>query len=42
MTASIGVATFPADVADARELFGAADQAMYVAKNGGRDRVAQA
>jgi diguanylate cyclase (GGDEF)-like protein len=42
VTASIGVATYPADVFDARELFHAADQAMYRAKHEGRDRVCQA
>lgn len=42
VTASVGVATYPADVFDARELFQAADQAMYRAKHAGRDRVCQA
>ncbi len=41
-TASLGVATYPGDVFDARELFNAADQALYRAKHLGRDRVCQA
>ena len=41
VTASLGVASFPGDVFDARELFQAADQAMYRAKHAGRDRVCQ-
>ena len=42
MTASIGVATFPADGATAAEVLLAADRACFVAKRGGRDRVATA
>jgi len=34
--ASIGVATFPADGADAEALLMHADRAMYAAKHGGR------
>ncbi|GAA0483538.1 hypothetical protein GCM10008986_05800 [Salinibacillus aidingensis] len=41
VTASIGVATFPNDCDDPRELIRHADRAMYVgAKNNGRNRVA--
>jgi diguanylate cyclase (GGDEF)-like protein len=36
---SIGVAAFPDDASDATQLFEAADQAMYRAKQGGRNRV---
>lgn len=39
-TVSIGVAHFPDDVTDATQLFNAADQAMYRAKKGGKNRVA--
>jgi diguanylate cyclase (GGDEF)-like protein/excisionase family DNA binding protein len=42
VTASIGVATFPADGASAAEVLLAADRACFVAKRGGRDRVATA
>ncbi len=42
VTASVGVATFPADGANPSELLLAADRACYVAKRGGRDRVATA
>ena len=42
VTASIGVATFPADGATAAEVLLAADRACFVAKRGGRDRVATA
>jgi diguanylate cyclase (GGDEF)-like protein len=42
VTASVGVATFPADGATASEVLLAADRASYVAKRGGRDRVATA
>ena len=42
MTASIGVATFPVDGATADEVLLAADRACFVAKRGGRDRVATA
>jgi diguanylate cyclase (GGDEF)-like protein len=37
---SCGVATIPGDAADAESLFQAADQAMYRAKRGGKNRVA--
>ena len=36
---SCGVATVPGDAADADGLFHAADQAMYRAKRGGKNRV---
>ena len=39
LAASIGVATFPADGADAEALLMHADRAMYVAKHGGRTHV---
>ncbi|HET7676506.1 MAG TPA: GAF domain-containing protein [Candidatus Limnocylindrales bacterium] len=39
---SIGVASFPTDGDDAEALALAADRALYVAKRGGRDRVATA
>lgn len=42
VTASIGVATFPADGRSAAELLLAADRACFVAKRAGRDRVATA
>jgi diguanylate cyclase (GGDEF)-like protein/excisionase family DNA binding protein len=42
VTASIGVATFPADGATAADVLLAADRACFVAKRGGRDRVATA
>jgi diguanylate cyclase (GGDEF)-like protein/excisionase family DNA binding protein len=42
VSASIGVATFPQDGASATEILLAADRACYVAKRGGRDRVATA
>ncbi|MFC4776512.1 diguanylate cyclase [Paenibacillus sp. GCM10023252] len=38
ITVSIGVASFPSDTADLKELFSYADQALYQAKNGGRNR----
>jgi diguanylate cyclase (GGDEF)-like protein/PAS domain S-box-containing protein len=37
VTASIGIATFPADGSDAEALLGAADAAMYRAKQSGRN-----
>lgn len=40
VTCSIGVASFPADGQDPRSLMVAADRACYLAKHGGRDRVA--
>ena len=40
VTASIGVATFPAHAADADELVSKADEALYRAKQEGKDRVA--
>jgi diguanylate cyclase (GGDEF)-like protein len=42
VSASIGVATFPVDGATASEVLLAADRACYVAKRGGRDRIATA
>jgi diguanylate cyclase (GGDEF)-like protein len=39
ITASCGVAVLPDDAGDAVTLFRAADRALYVAKNDGRDRV---
>ena len=42
VTASIGVATFPVDGQSAAEVLLAADRACYVAKRGGRDRIATA
>jgi diguanylate cyclase (GGDEF)-like protein len=42
ITASFGVAAFPADAADASTLVRAADRALYRAKADGRDRVAAA
>ena len=42
VSASIGVATFPQDGASATEVLLAADRACFVAKRGGRDRVATA
>ncbi len=40
ITASVGVATFPQDGATATAVLLAADRACYVAKGGGRDRIA--
>lgn len=39
VTVSIGIATFPAEAADAAELIERADAAMYQAKTAGRNRV---
>ena len=39
ITASVGVASFPYDAADANELLEVADAAMYHSKRNGRDRV---
>jgi diguanylate cyclase (GGDEF)-like protein len=42
ITASIGVATFPEDGATGADILLAADRACFVAKRGGRDRIADA
>lgn len=42
VTASVGVATFPADGQTAKDVLLAADRACFVAKHNGRDRVATA
>ena len=42
VTASVGVATFPQDGRTPTEVLLAADRACYVAKRGGRDRIATA
>lgn len=42
ITISVGAATVSAEIKDAKTLLGAADKAMYAAKAGGRNRVAQA
>lgn len=42
LTVSVGVATFPSDVAEPAALLVRADQALYEAKNGGRNRVVAA
>ena len=39
LTASLGVATYPADAAAAEELIGRADQALYLAKASGKNRI---
>lgn len=39
VTASLGVATFPDDAQNDESLLGSADQALYAAKHGGRNRV---
>ncbi len=39
LTVSIGVAAFPEDAADESRLIGRADEALYAAKQGGRDAV---
>ncbi|TWI67617.1 PAS domain S-box-containing protein/diguanylate cyclase (GGDEF)-like protein [Pseudoduganella lurida] len=38
ISGSVGIALYPSDAADAEELLRNADQAMYAAKNGGRNR----
>jgi len=38
VTASVGIALYPSDGSDPEELLRHADQAMYAAKNGGRNR----
>lgn len=40
ITASIGVSNYPINALSKEDLIRVADQAMYIAKNGGRDRVA--
>lgn len=42
LTVSIGIATFPDDAEEGRELVEAADRALYRAKEGGRNRVVAA
>jgi len=42
VTASVGVASFPADGTSSAEVLLAADRACYVAKRNGRDRIASA
>lgn len=42
VTASFGVATFPQDARDGRELVAKADRALYASKEGGRNRVTTA
>jgi PleD family two-component response regulator len=42
MTASCGVAAYPDSVGDVNNLRGAADAALYRAKEGGRNRVEKA
>jgi diguanylate cyclase (GGDEF)-like protein len=41
LTVSIGVATYPDDADSEETLIGSADQALYVAKHGGRNRAVQ-
>lgn len=41
VTASLGLATFPADASSSDALVGAADEALYRSKHGGRNRVTQ-
>jgi diguanylate cyclase (GGDEF)-like protein len=41
LTVSIGVATYPDDADSEEKLIGAADQALYAAKHGGRNRALQ-
>jgi diguanylate cyclase (GGDEF)-like protein len=40
ITASIGVSCYPVNALSKEDLIRVADQALYIAKNGGRDRVA--
>jgi diguanylate cyclase (GGDEF)-like protein len=40
ITASIGVSNYPVNALSKEDLIRIADQALYIAKNGGRDRVA--
>ena len=40
VTASVGVSNYPVNALSKEDLIRVADQALYVAKNGGRDRVA--
>jgi diguanylate cyclase (GGDEF)-like protein len=40
ITASVGISNYPANALNKEDLIRVADQALYVAKNGGRDRVA--
>jgi diguanylate cyclase (GGDEF)-like protein len=40
ITASVGVSNYPVNALSKEDLIRVADQALYVAKNGGRDRVA--
>ena len=40
VTASIGVSNYPVNALSKEDLIRVADQALYIAKNGGRDRVA--
>lgn len=40
ITASIGVSSYPVNALSKEDLIRVADQALYIAKNGGRDRVA--
>lgn len=42
LTVSIGVATYPKTVSETKDLYRVADQALYNAKNNGRNRVASA
>jgi len=42
LSASAGLASWPADGASAEELLAAADGALYRAKSGGKDRTEQA
>jgi diguanylate cyclase (GGDEF)-like protein len=42
LTASIGIAAYPEHAPDLEQLLAAADRAMYVAKQGGRDRITRA